>query len=162
MPTWYRVFGKKKRPPDPRPLGEITNQFRIPVEGQFFGDEQGWTRLELQFGKRFKVTIERYIAEEEGLAETFRTWAAWIESANTDPANEWLMEQMINTQQLFTIEPAAECANEPLINHICTELAQYLARETKGVYQVDNLGLLTADGKLLVSEEGSGEAPGDA
>lgn len=162
MTPWYRIFGKSEVLPDPRPLAEFANQFKTPVEGNFFGDDQGWTRLELQFREGpFTVTIERFLAEEEGMGQTFRTWAAWIESANYDPANDWLMEHMINTLQLFTIEPAAENANEPFVKNICTEFARYLARVTEGVYQVDDQGLFAADGKLLVREEIFDESPGD-
>ncbi|HLJ92816.1 MAG TPA: hypothetical protein VKU02_06425 [Gemmataceae bacterium] len=159
----YRVFGGSKEQPDPRTLAELAHRFQLPVEGEFFGDDQGWTRLELQFGKaRFRVTVERYLAEEEGLKESFRTWAAWIESANHDPANDWLMEHLINTQQLFTIETATEPADESLVHQICTELACHLARATTGIYQEDDLGLLSADGKLLVREEESGDDSGAA
>ncbi len=159
----FRVFGKSKEQPDPRPLAELANRFQLPVEGEVFGDDQGWTRLELQFGKtRFEVIVERYLAEEEGLKESFRTWAAWIESANHDPANDWLLEHLINTQQLFTIETETEPADAPLVHQICTELARQLARATKGIYQEDDLGLLSADGKLLVREDESGDSPGAA
>jgi hypothetical protein len=157
-----RVFGKSTIQPDPRPLAEFLNRFGTPVVGDFFGDEQGWTRLELQFGNgRFAVTVERYLAVEEGLRDAFRSWAAWIESANEDPTNNWLMEHMINTQQLFTIRSEAETEREPLVKRICTDTARYLARETKGIYQVDNLGLFAVDGKLLVPEKDSSELPGD-
>jgi hypothetical protein len=68
---------------------------------------------------------------------------------------------MINTQQLFTIESAADAEREPLVKRICTETARYLARETNGIYQVDDLGLFAVDGELLVREEGSNGFTGD-
>ena len=162
MTTTYRIFAKSDRQPDPRPLGELCNQFNTPVEGVFYGDDQGWTKLELKFSKgRYRVTIQRYLAVEEGLREAFRTWAAWIESANQDPANDWLMEHMINTQQLFTIEPSAKKAQDPFVKTVCTKIARYLATQTNGVYQVDNEGFFAADGNLLMREENSEEFNGD-
>jgi hypothetical protein len=162
MTTSYRVFSKSDQQPDPRPLGELANTFNTPVEGVFYGDDEGWTKLELKFAKRRSlVTIERYLAEEEELRQSFRTWAAWIESANEDPANDWLMEHMINTQQLFTIEAKAKTADQPFVKDVCTEMARYLARQTEGIYQIDDQGFFAADGKLLVREDNTDESDGE-
>ena len=43
---------------------------------------------------------------EEGIRAELNTWAAWLETAGHNPNHSWLMGHMIQTRQIFTLEPA--------------------------------------------------------
>jgi hypothetical protein len=60
-----------------------------------------------------------------------------------------LMERMIQTAQLFTLQSKEQSARAECV---CGELCRFLAETTAGVYQIDERGFFAADGALLVAE----------
>jgi hypothetical protein len=122
------------------------NDLGFPITGHFRGDDQGWFAAELTGPDQPPLTLERYLATEEGIRAELNTWAAWLEDLAPDPAP--LMERMIQTRQLFTFRLLPEAAGGKLAVALC----QYLAEATDGIYQIDGRGLFAADGSLLISE----------
>jgi hypothetical protein len=63
------------------------------------------------------------------------------------------MERVIQTKQLFTLR-AAEPSDAVRIETVCVAVGRFLARVTDGVYQVDGKGFFSAEGTLLLRENG--------
>jgi hypothetical protein len=151
MSAWYRVFGANTAQPEPAELLELLRERGITLKASISGDQDGWYQAKLvDEADGSCLMVERYLAEEEGIRQQFNTWAAWIESNNS--AKEGLMERIINTRQLFTIQPPAGRADKPGVQDVCRELARFFAQLTDGVYQIDDQGIFAADGELLLEE----------
>ena len=91
------------------------------------------------------LQLERFLAEEEGIRAELNSWAAWLETRENAPEHVRLMERMIQTKQLFTLQSIEESAQ-------AERLCRFLAEITLGVYQIDVRGFFAADGVLLVPE----------
>jgi hypothetical protein len=149
MTLWYRVFGTGDGQPEPAALlGHLVRGLGVEVRGKFRGDDLGWFGAELLVpGEATAVNLERYLVSEEGIRADLNTWAAWLETRDGE-----LMQHVVRTQQLFTVERPADCDDEDMVELLCLELCLLLARETTGVYQIDGRGFFDADGMLLLEE----------
>jgi hypothetical protein len=148
---WFRVFGMIDLQPQPAALLEHLTSLVANASGDFRGDDQGWFHADLQRDGKPFLQLERYLVREEGIRAELNSWAAWLETAETNPHYGWLMERIINTRQLFTLHPPdGESPSEA--GRTATRLCRYLARCTDGVYQADGVGFSSADGALLVPE----------
>jgi hypothetical protein len=153
MSLWFRVFGTNDVQPEPAALLEHLHGLDAGVRGKFSGDEQGWFRVEFVYAaEATPLTLERYLATEEGIRGELNTWAAWLETADYSPNHEALMEHMVRTTQLFTLRQPLGHSNEVLVEKLCVGTCQFLARATAGVYQADNQGFFAPDGTLLLQE----------
>jgi hypothetical protein len=142
--VWFRVFGTNDVQPEPAKLLEHIRERGYEVLGKFSADDEGWFRAELEItGTAVPLIIERYLAKESGIRGELNTWAAWVESAEHNPNQNGLMQHLISTTQLFTLHGPV---------HLCLELCKFLARVTGGIYQVDEHGLYSPDGTLLLEE----------
>jgi len=162
---WFRVFGTKEAQPEPAALLEFIRGLELgyDVIGKFTADDDGWFRAELEITSTaipasksayaaIPLILERYLAKEEGIRAELNTWAAWLETFEQQPNHGWLMQHVISTRQLFTfLGPTNEDGVLPM-EDLCLGLCQFLARETAGVYQVDNHGFYSPDGTLLLEE----------
>ena len=147
---WLRVFGTNDQQPDPAALLAQLYRQGHPTSGQFSGDDQGWFRAKLTCDG-VPAILERYLVREEGLRAELNSWAAWLETAEENPNHGPLMQHVIGTTQLCTLELPADHAWP-----WATALCRFLAQETAGVYQVDGQGFFAPDGTLLIPEESSG------
>src|SRR5262249_5631381 len=121
------------------------------VTGKFSGDDQGWFHADLVVSDRQALLpLERYLASEEGIRAELNTWAAWLETIENNAHSGRLMQHMITTRQVFTLEQPADQHED--IDRLCSSLCRFLARATDGVYQVDGQGFYDASGTLLVRE----------
>jgi hypothetical protein len=150
MTMWYRVFGTGEEEPNPAALLE---RLGPAVAVKFHGDDAGWFRAELAcHPDNGPLHLERYLASEEGIRNELNTWAAWVEATGEGPVQARLMQHLIGTRQVFTLwrpeSPAEPAAADP----ICRDLCTWLARQTAGIYQVDEQGFFDAGGKLLLAE----------
>jgi hypothetical protein len=157
MSRWFRVFGTTNVQPEPARLLEEARALAGEVSGRFRGDDLGWFRADLVVaGTETPLSLERYLASEEGIRAELNTWAAWLEETSLPQAVR-LMQHMVSTAQVFTLsvlDPDAEA-----LDSLCIGLCRFLARETTGIYQIDGQGFFAADGALLVPEDG--EQPGE-
>lgn len=146
--TWYRVFGTNESDVEPGSLLGHLNSQRYPVRGKFHTDSFGWYEVEIiREDADQTYELQRYFADEEGLRDDLNTWAAAIERLDT-PHRRRLMQNMISTTQLFTLRATTGKAE----HDFCKRLCQFLASETRGVYQVDEMGFFDAAGELLAWE----------
>jgi hypothetical protein len=154
MTRWLRVFGTSVRAPEPAELLEFLRGFAKEASGDFHGDAQGWFQAEIAVGaERPHLYLERYLATEEGMRHELNAWAAWVETFEDHPAQGTLMQHLTSTAQVFTVRPPAD-EEEALSNEeLWIGLCRFLARESAGVYQVDDEGFYSADGTLLLAEE---------
>jgi hypothetical protein len=145
---WFRVFGISDTEPAPAAILEHLHGLGFLVSGKFSGDDQGWFRAELadQIGR--SQALERFLASEEGIRAELNNWAAWIETTGEEAVQGRLMQHMINTRQLFTMQPG----NKEGMEQQCLALCRFLAQATEGVYQVDERGFFDAEGMLLLPE----------
>jgi hypothetical protein len=148
MTLWYRVFGRTEAPPEPGAVREYLQKLGIAVESQLTGDADGWLQADFMLADGETLHVERFLASEEGIRSELNSWAAWVETCEQSPHHVSLMERIIQTAQLFTLEPSGGPAMEALSLALCRHLAQ----QTDGIYQVDGEGLFTAEGTLLVRE----------
>jgi hypothetical protein len=146
---WYRVFGTAAAAPEPAGLLEYLQSAGLPIAGHFRGDDQGWFAAELVPEGAPPVTLERYLATEDGVRADLNGWAAWLETVEHSP----LMEHMVGTAQLFTLRRPIDYPDDALVERLCVAVCQFLAGATAGVYQIDDRGFFAADGALLLEEK---------
>ncbi len=145
---WYRIFGSSSEMPQPERILAFLDSQKVSVSGEFATDESGWYQADLRIDG-ISLQLERYLADEPGIRAELNSWAAWLETREDAPEHARLMERMIQTAQLFTLQCDEPSANS---NRVCVALCRYLAEATAGVYQIDARGFFAADGTLLVAE----------
>jgi hypothetical protein len=149
---WYRVFALTEVEPQPEALRAFLQTLDRDARVQFHADHQGWFAADIQVpGEETGIRLERFLSTEEGIRGELNTWAAWLESQESNPHVGRLMQHMISTKQIFTLQEDPTCGDEAA--EVCTALCGFLARLTDGVYQADAQGFLDAEGLLLVPEE---------
>jgi len=150
---WFRVFGTRETAPEPADFLKHLNDFGAPVPGHFGGDDQGWFHVDFEYEPgATPLRLNRYLVVEEDLRDELNAWAAWLESLDEHPNTVKLMQKVIGSQQLFTLECPRDRFEEEPVRTLCLQVCQYLAQETDGVYQIDRQGFFAANGKQLVSE----------
>ena len=150
---WFRVFGMNDARIEPGELLEHLRNRGFEVEGHFRGDDLGWFAAELVVANgETPLQLERFLSSEEGIRAELNTWAGWLETCDYSPNHQRLMQHMVSTTQLFTIQRSIDHANDNLIENLGLSLCAFLAQRTDGVYQVDDRGFFAADGTLLLQE----------
>lgn len=145
---WLRVFGASDTVPAPAGIESC-----LPgAEVAFVADETGWYAAGIVAGEGSPITVERYLADEDGIRAELNAWAGYLETLDYSPHHAALMERAIQARQLITIRKPIDHANEALVDRLCLALAKHLAAVTGGFYQVDAKGFFTAEGELLVAE----------
>jgi hypothetical protein len=157
MSQWFRVFGASDTAVDPAGLLEYLHANEFAVTGRFRGDNLGWFAAELLVEEEAApILLERYLALEEGIRPDLNSWAAWLETHESNPHHERLMQQVIATTQLFTLHQPIENVEDREtaddVERLCLTCCRYLAGATEGVYQADHRGFFSAEGTLLVPE----------
>jgi hypothetical protein len=147
---WYRIFGGNEVTPAPAAILEHFQSQGLSARGDFAGDEDGWFQAELVV-EGMPLRLERFLAREEGIRAELNSWAAWLETREDEPRHVALMERMIQTAQLFTLERPGDEA-EAGSDRLCAGLCRFLAGVTAGVWQADGRGFFAADGTLLLAE----------
>src|SRR5436190_15140111 len=136
---WYRVFGTNDAQPQPAALLEPLHQLGLEVAGHFHGDDQGWFRADFVGADEDEpIRLERFSSKEDDIRADLNSWAAWLETMADNPHHGRLMQHVIGTTQLFTLELPVD--GDDAAYQVCTEICKCLARITAGVYQVDNEG----------------------
>lgn len=145
---WYRIFGLSSDMPAPAAIREFLSDRYASVSVDFAADDSGWYRADLLVDG-LSLQLERYLADEPGIRVELNSWAAWLETRENAPEHVRLMERMIQTAQLFTLQ----CKEEsPQAESMCIALCRFLAETLAGVYQIDEHGFFDAKGALLVAE----------
>ena len=144
---WYRVFGGPNMPESAEILSFLT-RLDASAAGEFAADDSGWYQADL-LAHGVSLQLERYLADEQGIRAELNSWAAWLETREEAPEHVRLMECMIQTAQLFTVQSKDESADA---DRVSVALCRFLAENTAGIYQIDGRGLFAADGRLLVAE----------
>jgi hypothetical protein len=145
---WYRIFGSGFDMPKPEHIVTFLETQNVSVSSEFATDASGWYQADLRMDD-VSLQLERYLADEQGIRAELNGWAAWLETRVDAPEHVRLMERMIQTAQLFTLQ----CSDTAVIpDRICVALCRFLAETTAGVYQIDGRGFFAADGALLVAE----------
>jgi hypothetical protein len=151
---WYRVFGRNDAQPDPAALLRALQGVAPDLTGHFAAGGRGWFAGEFAVASgQPLVLLRRFWRDEEGIRAELQTWAAWLETCAAQEHHGPLMQHMISTQQVFTLERLPDSGGAALPDDVCTAVCQFLARTTDGVYQVDGQGFFSAAGALLVREE---------
>src|SRR5262245_49510681 len=146
---WLRVFGARDEVPAPAGIeGCLAGAGSV----SFVADESGWYRADISAGEGSPITLERFLADEEGIRAELNSWAAYLETLDYSPHHVALMERTIQSRQLFTIRKPIDHGDEAGIDRLCAALARRLAELTSGFYQIDGRGFFDAAGELLVAE----------
>ncbi len=144
---WYRVFASSNTEIDPAKLLEFAQGDLSGADGNFRGDEDGWFQVILMLNGE-SLKLNRYLVSEEGIRAELNAWAAWVELVDKSPQGHQLMEAVVNTQQLFTLQNEISSHQD-----LCHRLCRFLAQETDGIYQIDSQGIFSRDGDLLLAEK---------
>jgi hypothetical protein len=151
--VWYRIFGASEAPPDLEAMLAFLRGADFVVEGEFHGDEQDWFQAVLVSPETHEpIELARFLASEEGIRDELNAWAAWIEANGDSSTHLQLMQQIISTRQLITLLAPDDPQHHVALDLLCTAASQFLARETAGIYQIDEQGLYAPNGILLVRE----------
>lgn len=145
---WYRIFAATSDMLAPAAIQEFLNCRYASVSASFVADDSGWYQADLLVDGLY-LQLERYLADEPGIRAELNSWAAWLETRENDTEHVRLMERMIQTAQLFTLQGKEE---SPQADSVCVALCRFLAETTAGVYQIDERGFFAAGGTLLVAE----------
>ena len=116
--------------------------------GALEGGTEGWFLAGFTFASGEIVSVERYLADEEGIRNELNSWAAVLETCEPQPAALPLMERTIQSKQLFVVRSSAPHPDSPAAHLVCRTLAGL----SGGFYQVDEEGFFDAAGTLLVRE----------
>lgn len=150
---WFRVFGLNETAPEPVELLAHLHGLGLKVKGDFGGDDHGWFRATLTLPEDGQpLQLQRYLTDTDDIRDDLNSWAAWVESVPEGPYTNRLMQHLIGTQQMFTLDCPRDLVEEDSVQKLCLELCQFLARHTKGVYQIDNEGFFSPGGELLLTE----------
>jgi len=149
---WYRVFCRGDSALTPASLLGFLQDRGMPTQTHFRGDDLGWTAAEFKYGVGSPVYAERFLAGEDDLRNDLNSWAAFLETCDYSPNHGMLMERVIQSQQMITLRKPIDHADDISIDRLCLLICQYLARETDGIYQIDDDGWYTPDGELLLKE----------
>jgi hypothetical protein len=149
---WHRVFGTNDVQSTPEAILAHLQTIGPGITARFHGDGAAWFQAEIVFAATTPIHVQRFLASEEGIRAELNTWAAFLETCDYSPNYAGLMEHMIQTKQLFTIRKPIDFTNEVVVDAICLGLAQFFARVTDGVYQIDQQGFFKADGELILEE----------
>jgi hypothetical protein len=145
---WYRIFGSSPEMPEPKCIRAFLETQKASISSVFATDVSGWYQADLRMDD-VPLQLERYVADEQGIRAELNSWAAWLETREDAPEHVRLMERMIQTAQLFTLQCSDTSAS---LDRISVALCRFLAETTAGVYQIDGRGFFAADGALLVAE----------
>jgi hypothetical protein len=143
---WFRIFSTNDVEPDHAAILEYLNRIDE-VRGLFRGDDAGWFHADLTC-RDVTLSLDRYTADEEGVRAELNTWAAVIESQSSGEEHTRLMEQLIQTRQLFTLQ----VPDAGIGGLLSAALCGYLARVTDGIFQMDGEGFFARDGTRLWRE----------
>jgi hypothetical protein len=146
---WYRVFCRSNTEVSP---AELLAAAGSNVQGDFRGDNLGWTAGELSIGSGSPIRVERYITWEDDIRDDLNTWAAWLETQDHEPNHGRLMEHVVQSKQLFTVRKPVDSPNESAVEDLCRSTSQFLARRADGIYQVEGDGWYGPRGELLLKE----------
>ncbi|MCE9531554.1 MAG: hypothetical protein K8T89_10600 [Planctomycetes bacterium] len=149
---WYRIFCRSDTQMSPAALLEHLQSIGLAVEGHFNGDDLGWTAAELRLGIGSPVFIERYLTKEDEIRNDLNTWAGFLETCDYSPNHVMMMERVIQTAQMITLQKPIDHSDEIILDRLCLETCQFLARQADGIYQIDGEGWYTADGEVLLKE----------
>ena len=148
-----RIFGRSADEVKPSELAEHLLAAGLPVEPHFRGDDLGWTGGLLTLpGGGTPVQLERYLTAEDDLRGDLNNFAAELETMDFNVNHTMLMRHVIQTQQLFALRRPLDHSNEAMLERVSVAVAQFLARRTDGVYQIDGEGWFAADGEILLPE----------
>lgn len=145
---WYRIFAASANMPAADAVRAFLSGRYASIAVDLAADDSGWYQANLLV-EGISLQLERYRADEPGIRAELNSWAAWLETRETAPEHVRLMERMIQTTQLFTLQSEEQSA---LAETVCVALCRFLAETTSGVYQIDERGFFAADGALLVAE----------
>jgi hypothetical protein len=146
MSRWYRVFAALDTVPDPAGIEACLAVLGLEVCCTFASDEAGWYRADLACGAAGQITVERFLAGEEGIRAELNAWAGYVETLGDSPTHQALMERIIQSRQLITVEESED-------SELGEALCQHLAREVDGFFQADQDGFRDAEGDLLLAAE---------
>ena len=151
---WHRVFARSDVVLSASDLVAHLHAAGLPVVPHFKGDDLGWTGGDLVLpGGGTAVHIDRYLTEINDLRKDLNSFAAELETMDyAKPHNVSLMERVIQTRQLFTYRKPIDHSDDAILEHLCETLAQFLATQLDGTYQIDTRGWFAADGTLVVQE----------
>jgi hypothetical protein len=150
---WYRIFGLSDTMVQPAALQAALRAAGWDAPLHVRGDDLGWTAIEIPLGEGGSpLLIERYLTDEDEIRDKLDAWAAWLETRENEPNHQQLMQLVIGTKQLFTLQRPLDQLDEERLFAICDTVAQWLARQTRGVYQIDTRGFFAADGTNLLAE----------
>jgi hypothetical protein len=153
MSRWYRVFGTAEKQPSAEALLEHLRALGIEGPIHFRGDDEGWLSVEIVLTPDVSpLLLECFLATEEGIRAELNTWAAWLETCDCSPSHVPLMEQVIQTRQLYTLRRPLDHPDEVRLENVCVTACRFLAAATDGVYQIDAEGFFAPDGSLLLQE----------
>jgi hypothetical protein len=141
------VFCRGEAQPELAALEELLTKLGETDPIKVAGDDQGWTCVETTL-----LWIECFLTSEPGVRAELNNWAAWLEARDNVERQMELMEHLIQTQQLYTIQREREVSRSedmPIEEKVC----QFFAAFADGIYQVDGAGFFAANGKLLAQED---------
>src|SRR5262245_5503477 len=124
---WFRVFGTSQVAPEPAALLEHMQNQGLKIEGHFKGDDLGWSGVDFILPDRAEpLHMDRYLTEEDDIRDQLNAWAAWLETTGESARATHLMQLMIGTNQVFTLECPRDRVEESVVEKFCLNLCRYL------------------------------------
>lgn len=150
--AWSRVFGLLDLNPDPARLEQAALEIIPKAAVHLKGDDRGWFCAEISWGQGSPLTIETYAATDPEVRADLNTWAAYIETCDYSPNAHSTMVKVALSQQIITLRRPIDHADESGLDRLMHGMAQHLALEIDGIFQIDEAGFFDKNGTLLVEE----------
>lgn len=136
---WARVFAPVETEVPVTEVQRWLRERQLPEFVEVSGNEWGWTVI-----RAGGLSLHRYHLEADSLRGELDTWAAVVELWDSGPAGRGLMQRLIAARQIVTLTG--------VLGELLASLAQFLAVQLSGFYQVDDQGFFEATGRLCVPE----------
>src|SRR5260370_10200347 len=152
MAIWCRVFATNDDAPIPALIQNYLVTLIPGASARFRSDDEGWFDADIALPVSDKpFHLNRFLVSEEGIRTELNSWAAWLETREEHPGFARLMDHIVATRQVFTLQVDPDHHPESL--ECSVALCRFLAQRTAGIYQVDGQGFFDMDGHLLLRED---------
>ena len=151
--AWSRVFGSLDQNPDPARLERATTELVPQARVHLKGDDLGWYHAEIRWGDGSPLIIETFGQADPSVRNKLNKWAAKIETWDNSPNVPMLMEKVALAKQVITLRRPIDHRDELGLDRLMSGLAQHLALETDGVYEIDEARFFDKNGGLLLEKK---------
>jgi hypothetical protein len=153
MANWIRIFGTNNWRPRASALVEHLLRAGFRIDSDVLGDDDDWEQVTLEDpGTEAPVMLERMPPDSAEVCDEVEPLLEALERMDDVVDVDQIEDVLRQTRQLFIVGIPSGLHSDETVERLSTTLSQFLAQQTKGIYQVDGEGFYDAKGMLLLEE----------